>query len=589
MPRSKKSFVKRKFHGNRYTKQKKNDEESESRPNLQTPRGGSCESVNSGSCENVNKPSCSKRKLYLGPRDVGLNNEHIVNNEHIGNIIISVDILSNFIKKNTCCKYCKSSGTLYIEENVESRLGLCTELIMKCTKCDKKCSTRTSETTRHRFYDINVRLVYGMRCIGKGKKGADLLCGILNLPPPMSKFSNYTDFMKRSLVAVSQGSMIKAASEIIAESGTRDIIVGIDGTWQRRGYVSHNGVVAAASPTTGKIIDIEVLSNHCTGCNLKKPNHKCTKNYEGTSGGMESEGAKRMFLRSMGERGVRYTKYLGDGDSKGYKVVCDSKPYGENIAVEKLECIGHVQKRLGSRLRKLKKDMSGKKLSDGRGLGGAGRLTDAEIDLLQRYYGLAIRRNCNNVEDMKKAVWSSYFHKLSTDKKSQHELCPKGADSWCGYQKAKISGEAYSHKHSLPSAVLLAIKPIYKDLTDVNLLRKCLHGYTQNVNESYNNCVWERIPKTVFVNSDTLLIGACDAVLTFNDGAIARTLVLNDMGLKYGVNTREALSRIDKTRVYHAQRAAQSASKDARTKRRQAEKRKRQEEEDADDYGPGIH
>ena len=51
----------------------------------------------------------------------------------------------------------------------------------------------------------------------------------------------------------------------------------------------------------------------------------------------------------------KYNKYLGDGDSKGFMRVLESKPYGEDTNIEKLECIGHVQKRMGSRLRKLKK------------------------------------------------------------------------------------------------------------------------------------------------------------------------------------------------------------------------------------------
>ncbi|GFV60306.1 hypothetical protein TNCV_3469421 [Trichonephila clavipes] len=30
------------------------------------------------------------------------------------------------------------------------------------------------------------------------------------------------------------------------------------------------------------------------------------------------------------------------------------KPYGDSVPIEKAECVGHVQKRMGSRLRKLK-------------------------------------------------------------------------------------------------------------------------------------------------------------------------------------------------------------------------------------------
>lgn len=47
-------------------------------------------------------------------------------------------------------------------------------------------------------------------------------------------------------------------------------------------------------------------------------------------------------------------KFLGDGDSKCFSAVLASNPFGD-VTVEKLECIGHVSKRMGTRLRKLKK------------------------------------------------------------------------------------------------------------------------------------------------------------------------------------------------------------------------------------------
>ena len=42
--------------------------------------------------------------------------------------------------------------------------------------------------------------------------------------------------------------------------GIVDIGVTADGTWQRRGYTSMNGVVVAMSIDCGKILDIEPLS-----------------------------------------------------------------------------------------------------------------------------------------------------------------------------------------------------------------------------------------------------------------------------------------------------------------------------------------
>ncbi|GFV91924.1 uncharacterized protein TNCV_2975951 [Trichonephila clavipes] len=242
---------------------------------------------------------------------------------------------------------------------------------------------------------------------------------------------------------------------------------------------------------------------------------------------MESEGALRIFSRSLPNYNVRYVQYLGDGDSKGFLRVQESNIYGDEFPVEKLECIGHVQKRMGARLRALKNNLKSTKLSDNKPISGRRRLTDAEILLLQKYYDLAIRRNVGkSVADMSKSIWAIYFHKLSTDENPQHALGSMGEESWCGYNKSIVSGEKYTHKHSLPDAVLFKIKIFFRDLTAKELLLKCLHDRTQNPNESFNNCVWNRVPKKTFLSKITLQMGVMDSVICFNEGAYARTEVL---------------------------------------------------------------
>ena len=109
--------------------------------------------------------------------------------------------------------------------------------------------------------------------------------------------------------------------------------------------------MSVSSFDTGKILDIEILTKYCQFCkNVKDQTHDCKSNYSGSSGGMEVAGAIKLFHRSVESRGVRYVQYLGDGDSKAYMGVVNSKPYGE-CEISKLECVGHVQKRFGSPLK----------------------------------------------------------------------------------------------------------------------------------------------------------------------------------------------------------------------------------------------
>ena len=94
-----------------------------------------------------------------------------------------------------------------------------------------------------------------------------------------------------------------------------------------------------------------------------------------------------MFIPSVQDRKLCYINYIGDGDSESYSDVVAKDPYNGK-EVKKLECVGHIQKRVGARLRKLKSN-SKSNLSDGKPIGGKGRLTDKMINKLQNYFGIA--------------------------------------------------------------------------------------------------------------------------------------------------------------------------------------------------------
>ena len=42
-----------------------------------------------------------------------------------------------------------------------------------------------------------------------------------------------------------------------------------DSTWQRKGFSSFNGVFAAISIESGKVLDVEPMPRYCKGCDLK--------------------------------------------------------------------------------------------------------------------------------------------------------------------------------------------------------------------------------------------------------------------------------------------------------------------------------
>ena len=157
--------------------------------------------------------------------------------------------------------------------------------------------------------------------------------------------------------------------------------------------------------------------------------------------------------------------------------------------MKKLDCIGHVQKKLGTALRELKKKTKGK-LNGGKAIGGKGhRLSDKTIDKLQEYYGKAIRRNVSQnakseeeinsaINNMQDAIFAVLYHcVMLPNTKVRHKFCPKKEDSWCKY--ARTNKEVDPKVHYLDPVFLDFLLPLF---TRRSLLLRCLPGYSQNQN-----------------------------------------------------------------------------------------------------------
>jgi hypothetical protein len=90
-----------------------------------------------------------------------------------------------------------------------------------------------------------------------------------------------------------------------------------------------------------------------------------------------------------------------------YQKVVAGELYDPNISVT-----GTCKSCAEKNRNKLKGFVKGKtnwKLHYGKPLGGKGHFTQSEIDILQNYYGLTIRRNVNNLKAKKRAVWAVSF------------------------------------------------------------------------------------------------------------------------------------------------------------------------------------
>ena len=123
---------------------------------------------------------------------------------------------------------------------------------------------------------------------------------------------------------------------------------------------------------------------------------------------MEAAGLDECFMSSVQDRKLRYVNDIGNGDSKSYSDIVSKNPYNGK-EVKKLECVGHVQKRVGARLRKSKSN-SKSNLPDGKPIRGKGRLTDKMINKLQNYFRIAIRQcTGTTVYELKKQLGQLLF------------------------------------------------------------------------------------------------------------------------------------------------------------------------------------
>lgn len=78
----------------------------------------------------------------------------------------------------------------------------------------------------------------------------------------------------------------------------------------------------------------------------------------------------------------------------------------------------------------------------------------------------------------------------------------QGVQAGAGISRIANHTNLYQHGTGLPLAVIKEVMPKYIRISEDNSLTNCLHGKTQNQNESLNGMVWQRIPKEVYVGSE---------------------------------------------------------------------------------------
>ena len=129
-------------------------------------------------------------------------------------------------------------------------------------------------------------------------------------------------------------------------------------------------------------------------------------------------------------------------------------------------------------------------------------------------------------------------------------------------------------------------------MSDDVLLSKCLHGATQNVNESLNQIIWLKCPKAIYVERPTLEIGVYSAVLQYNEGPQALIHVLNHFEFSSGLYFNQGVSHRNNVSIRLSQQKDSTAGKKQRKALRHRKKGfmdKEKETEIVEPYVSGGH
>ncbi|XP_018313415.1 uncharacterized protein [Mycetomoellerius zeteki] len=149
-----------------------------------------------------------------------------------------------------------------------------------------------------------------------------------------------------------------------------------------------------------------------------------------------------------------------------------------------------------------------------------------------------------------------------------HENCLPGSDSSCKYCVAQASGTNFDHPPALHPDVAKHLLPIYEELSNRNLLEKCLDGHTQNANESFNSMIWRITPKHINSGRKIIEIAAFISAGTFNEGCSAILKIMETLDIKIRMQCKSFADTCDDERITRQERNL-SNTKEARLARKQ--------------------
>lgn len=257
------------------------------------------------------------------------------------------------------CTNCENGTFTYSKE---IRRGLQSSFIFVCGDCGKILRINSCPT-HDETENIKISAILGITAIGLGHYHLQEFLAHLNVPSmSYATYHKYEeDKIQQEYFKLSKQLEAEALDEEIRlarkqndvdSAGNALIPVEFDGSWEKRAYTGNFSSLAGCAAIIGlrtkKILYSGVKKKYCHICKIAKSrnvtprNHKCRKNYDGPSGGMETEIIIDGF-KYCAEKGARFNRFVGDGDCSTYKALRDLQLYKDPpVSIEKFECVNHL-------------------------------------------------------------------------------------------------------------------------------------------------------------------------------------------------------------------------------------------------------
>ena len=492
-----------------------------------------------------------------------------------GNQIINLAILAQVLIQMNCSdKACK--GRLHLYEHILQD-GLQKFLLVKCGICHRitaefpsslpigvpaeACLNNKSLRVNGQS-ELNVRSLLAVHTTSQSWEDFLLTCSLLDLDVPAAAMSQHhlkrfvestTNIVSRSMKGSGMNVHYSLPPETSLPAQIRNCIVSFDASWHRRGHFSNQGFAAAIDSQFGKVLDYQLYDRVCYPCSHwneeRKANNPeaytefwatheavCTANFTGSSQSMESSAAGDLEP-SIVKHDLVYGTYIGDGDSSSYKNLVKSDPYNGVATVRKEECLGHVQKRVKKRLRKPTKFSKG--------------LPETKADRIAHLYALLIVQHKGETAlEIQEAL-----HILLRHTQEKHDKCPGGSASWCYFQKAvgqhlEDSTIPYPKTRApfLTDTEFQRTVEVFAVYASLAFCETITLGKTHNSNESLHNIIWHNAPKAKRVGQKSLIASTALAVLSFNEGSLSYSVIMEELGLKASYKSLKYLATRDRLR-----------------------------------------